>query len=83
VNTAVARPDDCYASPVVADGKIYCVSRGAGVFVVEANPKLRQLAHNVFKADTSAFNATPVVSDSQLLLRSDRYLYCIGTKGKP
>jgi outer membrane protein assembly factor BamB len=83
LKTAVARPDACYASPVVADGKIYCVSRGQGVFVVEAHPKLRQLAHNVFRADTSTFNATPVVNDSQLLLRSDRYLYCIGTKGKP
>ncbi len=83
LNTDVDRPGDCYASPVIADGKIYCVSRGKGVFVVEANPKLRQLAHNVFTADTSAFNATPVVSDSQLLLRSDRYLYCIGTKVRP
>jgi outer membrane protein assembly factor BamB len=80
LSTNVARPTDCYSSPVVADGKIYCVSRGAGVFVVEASPRLRQLAHNVFKSDTSAFNATPVVNDSQLLLRSDRYLYCIGTK---
>jgi outer membrane protein assembly factor BamB len=83
LKTDVARPDACYASPVVADGKLYCVSRGKGVFVVEANPKLRRLAHNVFKADTSAFNATPVVNDSQLLLRSDRYLYCIGTKVRP
>jgi outer membrane protein assembly factor BamB len=83
LKTDVARPDECYASPVVADGKIYCVSRGKGIFVIEANPKLRQLAHNVFKADTSAFNATPVVNDSQLLLRSDRYLYCIGSKAKP
>jgi hypothetical protein len=28
--------------------------------------------------DDSVFNATPVVSDGQLLLRSDRFLYCIG-----
>jgi outer membrane protein assembly factor BamB len=83
LNTDVDRPGDCYASPVLADGKIYCVSRGKGVFVFEATPKLRQLAHNVFKVDASAFNATPVVSDSQLLLRSDRYLYCIGTKARP
>jgi outer membrane protein assembly factor BamB len=83
LNTDVARADDCYASPVVADGKIYCVSRGKGVFVLDANPKLRQLAHNVFKKDTSAFNATPVVNDSQLLLRSDHFLYCIGTKVRP
>jgi hypothetical protein len=26
----------------------------------------------------SIFNATPAVSNGQLLLRSDRFLYCIG-----
>jgi hypothetical protein len=26
------------------------------------------------------FNATPAVSDSQLYLRSDRFLYCVGKK---
>jgi len=72
------RPDDFYASPTIADGKIYCVSRTKGVFVLEANPKMKLLAHNTLDPDTSVFNASPVVSNSQLLLRSDRYLYCIG-----
>jgi outer membrane protein assembly factor BamB len=69
--------DRIYASPVVADGRIYYVSRERGTFVVAAGPKFNLLAHNTL-GDTSIFNASPAVSNSQLLLRSDRYLYCIG-----
>ena len=72
---------DPYASPVLADGKIYYVTRNDGTYVVAASPKFDLLAHNTLDPDTSVFNGSPAVSNSQLLLRSDRYLYCIG-KGK-
>jgi hypothetical protein len=68
-----------YASPLLADGKLYYVSRSDGIYVVEASPKFKQLAHNTLD-DKSVFNASPAVSNSQLFLRSDRYLYCIGKK---
>jgi outer membrane protein assembly factor BamB len=71
-------PGNIYASPVVADGKIYYVSRERGTYVVEASPKFKQLAHNTLDPDKSVFNGSPAVSGNQLLLRSDRYLYCIG-----
>ncbi|MSQ94551.1 MAG: serine/threonine protein kinase [Gemmataceae bacterium] len=67
---------DFYASPVLADGKLYYVSRSDGAYVLEAGPKFNLLAHNTL--DKSTFNAGPAVSGSQLFLRSDRYLYCIG-----
>jgi outer membrane protein assembly factor BamB len=67
-----------YASPVFADGKLYYVSRESGTYVVEVGAKFKLLAHNTLNPDTSIFNATPAVSGSQLFLRSDRYLYCIG-----
>lgn len=66
-----------YASPVVADGKIYYVSREKGAYVLAAKPEFEQLAHNVIADDDSTFNASPVVSNGQLLLRSDKFLYCI------
>ena len=69
---------DCYASPVLADGKLYYVSRTDGAYVVAAAPKFDMLAHNTL--DKSIFNANPAVSNSQLFLRSDRFLYCIGKK---
>ncbi len=69
--------DKVYASLVLADGKLYAVSRVGGTLVLAAGDELRQLAHNEL-GDASVFNATPVVSDGQLLLRSNRFLYCIG-----
>ena len=71
---------EAYASPIVADGKIYYVTRDSGVYVVATGVKFNLLAHNTFKPDTSICNAGPAISDSQILLRSDRYLYCIGKK---
>lgn len=68
-----------YASPVLADGKLYYVSRAGRTFVVAAGPKYERLAVNDL-GDSSAFNASPAVSGSQLFLRSDRFLYCIGKK---
>jgi outer membrane protein assembly factor BamB len=74
-------PGNIYASPLLADGKIYYVSREKGTYVLEAMPKYRHTAYNVIETDSSVFNASPVPSDSHLLLRSDRYLYCVG-KGR-
>ena len=68
-----------YASPVLIDGRIYYVSQTRGTFVVAAKPDFEQLTHNDL-GDTSVFNASPAVSNGRLLLRSDRYLYCIGEK---
>ena len=74
------RPDLVYASPVAADGKIHYVSRTTGTYVLAAKPELDQLAHNTIADDNSVFNASPAVCGSRLLLRSDRFLYCIGTE---
>ena len=72
------RPGRIWASPVLADGKLYFVSQHNGTFVVAAKPKFELLAHNVFDDDDSRTNASPAVSNGQLLLRTDRALYCIG-----
>lgn len=71
-------PNRIYASAVAADGKLYYVSRDRGTYVLPAEPNFRQLAHNVIDDDDSIFNGSPVISQGQILLRSDRYLYCIG-----
>ena len=69
-----------WSSPVLADGKLYYVSQHNGTYVVAAKPKFELLAHNVIEDDDSRTNASPVVSDGQLLLRTDRMLYCIGSE---
>lgn len=70
-------PDQPYASAAVGDGKIYIVTRYGGTYVLAATPQFKQLAHNELD-DDSTFNASPVISNGQLFLRSDRYLYCVG-----
>lgn len=67
-----------YASPVMADGKIYLVTRTAGIAVIAAKPKFEQLAHNVMATDSASFNATPSIAGDTLLLRSNSAIYCIG-----
>jgi outer membrane protein assembly factor BamB len=66
-----------YASPVVANGKLYFVSRTKGTYVLDAAPQFQLLAHNTL-GDSTVFNASPAVSDGRMLLRSDRFLYCLG-----
>ncbi len=66
-----------YASLVLADGKLYAVSRVGGTLVLAPGREFQELARNDL-GDDSVFNATPVVTGGQLLLRSDKFLYCIG-----
>lgn len=69
-----------YASPILAGGKIYVVSRWSGTYVFDASPEFKQLAQNRLEADKSAFNATPAISNGALFMRSDQALYCIKEK---
>ena len=64
--------DECYASPVLADGRLYYFSRTTGTYVVAAKPEFELLAHNKIE------DASPAVSSRKLFLRNDKYLYCIG-----
>ena len=63
---------------MAADGKLFYVSRDKGTFVVAAQPEFELLAHNKIDTDTSIFNGSPIVCQGKLLLRSDKYLYCLG-----
>lgn len=72
------KPDRIYASGLLADGKLFYVSREAGTYVVDARPTFRLLAHNQIMSDTSVFNGSPIIVAGRLILRSDRFLYAIG-----
>ncbi len=71
-------PKGTYASPLIADGKLFIVTRSHGTLVYSATPQLEQLAHNTFAGDDSRFHGSPVPLGSRLLLRSEKYLYCVG-----
>jgi len=66
-----------YASVVMAEGRLYCVSRQKGVIVYAAGREFKEIARNEL-GDESVFDGTPVIHNSQLLLRSNKFLYCIG-----
>lgn len=66
-----------YASVVLADDRLYAVSRRGGTYVLAAKPEFGLLAHNRLPSDQSDFNASPAISDGQIFLRSNRFLYCI------
>ena len=74
------RPGTIWSSAVLGDGKLYFVSQHNGTFVVAAKPQFELLAHNVIADDDSRTNASPAISNGQLFLRTDRRLYCIGSK---
>ena len=69
-----------YASPVLIGDKLVCMSRRNGAFIIEAKPEFKLVSTNVLESDDSYFHGTPAVSGDRLFLRSDKAVYCIGTR---
>ena len=71
------RAGQVYASALLADGRLYYLTRDGKTFVLAAKPQFEQLAVNDLH-DGGVFNGSPGVMGKCLLLRSDKYLYCVG-----
>jgi outer membrane protein assembly factor BamB len=54
------------ASPVAADGKIYCTSEDGDVFVIKAGPEYQELAKNSLG---EVMMASPAISDGLIIFR--------------
>lgn len=67
-----------YASPILAGDRLYAFTRNGRGFVLAARPPFELLAANDL-GDRSSFDASPAVDGNRLLVRSDRFLYCLGT----
>jgi outer membrane protein assembly factor BamB len=65
------------ASPMAADGKIYVVNEDGATSVINPDSGERVIAVNDLK---DVILGSPVAVGDMLLLRSDKYLYCIGEK---
>lgn len=63
-----------YASPVVANGRIYLLSREGTTLVLKASEKLEVLATN--KLDEN-FEASPALAGKEIFLRGREHLYCL------
>lgn len=70
-------PSSFSASPVAADGKLYLASQDGDVFVVKVGRKYELLATNPMG---QALMATPAISDSLLIVRSESFVYAIGQR---
>jgi outer membrane protein assembly factor BamB len=73
-------PGQIYASPLLAGDRLYFVGRGGRTILVAARPRFEVLGDNVLEGGRGVFNASPAAAGSHLLLRSNRALYCLGTK---
>jgi len=71
------RAGQVYASALLGAGRLYYVTRQGKTFVLAAKPQFEQLAVNDL-SDGGVFNGSPAVAGNRLLLRSDKYLYCLG-----
>lgn len=67
-----------YGSPVVAGDKVYFTKGNGETFVFNANKELEQISANKLTDDAEIFSGTPAISGGQLLIRSNKFLYCIG-----
>jgi len=67
-----------YCSPILAGGKIYLATRQGSVHVLKAGPEYELLATNSFESDGSDFNGTPAIAGDKILIRSNKFLYCVG-----
>jgi outer membrane protein assembly factor BamB len=64
------------ASPVWAEGRIYCFGREGKTVVLRADRELTLMAEN--QLDGLVF-ATPAFVESTIYLRTDSHLYCLAT----
>jgi outer membrane protein assembly factor BamB len=62
------------ASPVAADGKIYCTSEDGDVYVVKAGPEYEELAKNSIG---EVVMASPAISDGLIIFRGLKNVYAI------
>ena len=69
-----------YASPVIADGKLYFMTRAGLCYVFTLGEELEQVATNKFGSDEADFSATPAISDGEIFIRSSKKLYCVAAK---
>jgi outer membrane protein assembly factor BamB len=72
-------PGQIYASPVIAGGNIYYTGRGGRIVIVAAQPTLKVVGEATLENNRGVFNASAAVASKRLLIRSNKYLYCIGT----
>ncbi len=73
-------PGQIYPSPILADGRIYYLSRRGECVVLPAEPRFEILERNRLPRRAGVYNASPTIMGDQLLIRADKILFCIGNR---
>jgi len=73
----LAGNDNYYSSPVAGDGKLYLASEHGVVSVLRAGAKCELISSRDFQERTVA---TPVIADRKIYLRTEKALYCFGSR---
>lgn len=68
-----------FASPVIADDRLYIVDRSGATLVMQVGPEIEPLALN--RLD-DRFSASPALVGDTLYLRGEQFLYALGTEEK-
>ena len=76
-NLSGSNPGAYSSSPVLADDKIYVTNEDGTTTVYSAGPEFRILAENVMDEYTLSSVA---ISEGQLFLRTDSFLYAVGER---
>jgi len=66
--------DQFYASPVIADKKVYLLDRSGVMHIVKAEPKFELVAESPIGEST---DGTPAFSDKKIFIKGRKILYCI------
>lgn len=66
--------DKAYSSPVLVDGKIYCIGRSGKVAVVAAGESFKILGEADLGEDT---DSTPAIAGGRMFLRTRTHLLCL------
>jgi outer membrane protein assembly factor BamB len=73
------RTGKIYASPLLAGDRLYVLSQERGCFVYSTGAEPELLARNELAGDESKWNASPAIAGDRMFLRSNRFLYCVGS----
>lgn len=73
-------PGQVYASSLLVGDEILYLGRGGKAVIVKAGPKFEVVGSAKLENGRGVFNASPAMVGGRLLIRSKKFLYCIGEK---
>ena len=71
-----------YASPIVVGNHLYYMNGSGQMYVFELGDKTKLVSVNQVTKDKEIFWGSPSASDGRIVLRSQKYLYCLADKGE-